>query len=88
MSEEIFKAVVVTLGPLVIYVTVMGVMQIPEMITALPATVRRAMETTGALLIIAAWLSIGSLGGALALLGLLLLAAPAAARLLTEIASA
>jgi hypothetical protein len=83
MSDEILKTLVVTLGPLVAYVTVLGVTQTPELVASLPATARHAIEAIGAMLIVAALLSIGTLGGALALIGILLLLTPITARYLT-----
>jgi hypothetical protein len=83
MSVEMLTMLVVTLAPIVIYVTVALVLQLPELVAGWPAAVRHSIEISGGLLIAAAWLTIDSIGGGLAVLGLLLLAAPSVARYLS-----
>ncbi|MCG3209457.1 MAG: hypothetical protein FOGNACKC_03084 [Anaerolineae bacterium] len=84
MLYEILKMVVAISGPLVIYLTVTSMVQSPELIMALPAVVRRGIQAIGAAFIVGAWLVTGTLSGAMALVGLLLLITPPVARKLSE----
>ncbi len=86
MLYEILKMVVAIGGPLVIYLSVTSTLQSPELITALPAVVRRGIQVLGAAFIVGAWLVgyTGALSGAMALVGLLLLITPPVARHLSE----
>lgn len=84
MSYNIPPLIVVILGPVLIYGTVAMVLRAPELVAGWPATVRHSIEVCGGLLVVAAWLTINSIGGGLAGLGLLLLSAPTVARFLSQ----
>lgn len=84
MSNDLFTLIVVTLGPVLIYTTVTMMLQLPELVTGWPAAVRHSIEVCGGTMVAAAWLTIDTIGGALAVLGLLLLVAPTVARYLSQ----
>lgn len=85
MLYELLKIIVLVFGTLAMYTAVISVLQIPEVITSLPAKARHTIEVVGALFIIGAWLiSPGeALTGAMALIGLMLLLTPTSARKLS-----
>ncbi len=74
MLYEILKIVVLVFGPLLIFSALRVVFQAPELLTSLPAAARRTIETVGVLFIVGAWFV--PFGGAMAFIGLILLAAP------------
>lgn len=84
MSDNIFYLIVITLGPVLIYTTVALALQLPELVAGWPAAVRHSIEAVGGLMVVGAWLTIDTVGGALAVLGLLLLVAPSVARYLSQ----
>lgn len=85
MSTDILTIIVVTLGPVLIYATVALVLQLPELVAGWSAGVRHSIEVAGGFLVAMAWLTIDTVGGALAMLGLLLLLAPTVARYLSQV---
>jgi hypothetical protein len=78
MLYEILKIVVFVFGPLLIFSALSVAFQAPEMITSLPRAGRRAIEVLGVLFIVAAWFVtyVAPFGGAMAFIGLILLATP------------
>ena len=90
MWYEILKIIVLVLGPVLIYTTLKVTLQVPEMITTLPTAARRAIEAVGALFVIGALFVsyVTPLSGAMALIGLVLLATPLVAGKLSPSKSA
>lgn len=82
MLYEILKIVVLVFGPLLIFSALSVTFQAPELITSLPMAARRTIEVVGALFILGAWFV--SFGGAMAFIGLILLAAPLMASKLSQ----
>lgn len=74
MLYEILKIIVMVFGPLVIFSALRVAFQAPELITSLPVAARHTIEGVGALFILGAWFV--PFGGAMAFIGLILLAAP------------
>lgn len=82
MLYEVLKIVVLVFGPLLIFSALSITFQAPELITSLPPATRRTIEVVGALFIMGAWFV--PFGGAMAFIGLILLAAPLAASKLSR----
>ncbi|MCK6627677.1 MAG: hypothetical protein L6R45_21160 [Anaerolineae bacterium] len=78
MLYEFLKIVVFVFGPLLIFSALSITFQAPELITSLPAAGRRAVEILGALFIVGGWFVtyVAPFGGAMAFIGLILLATP------------
>ena len=86
MLYDVLKVVVLVFGPLAIYTCLRATLEVPELVANLPLLVRRSIELVGALFIIGALFAdyVGSLGGAMAVIGLLLLLTPLTARKLSQ----
>jgi hypothetical protein len=86
MWYEVLKIIVLVLGPVLIYSALRITFQVPELITALPTAGRRIIEAVGALFIVGAWFVayVEPFSGAMALIGLVLLATPFAADKLSQ----
>jgi len=90
MLYEILKVIVLVFGPLAVYTCLRATLEVPELITELPTVARRLIEIVGAMFIIGAGFVpyVGALGGAMAVIGLLLLLTPLTARKLSRSRSA
>lgn len=86
MWYEVLKIIVLVLGPVLIYSALRVTFQVPELITALPTAARHAIEAVGALFVIGALFVsyVAPFSGAMALIGLILLATPLAADKLSQ----
>jgi hypothetical protein len=86
MLYEILKIIVLVFGPLVIYTAIRTIAEAPELVTALPTTAHRVIEVVGAIFMFGACFVayVGPLSGGMALIGLILLATPLAARKLSQ----
>jgi hypothetical protein len=86
MGYEILKIIVFVFGPVAVYAALRATLEIPELVTALPTAVRRAIEAVGAMYIIGAWFVAGVVpfSNAMVVIGLVLLATPFVARKLSQ----
>ena len=82
MLYEILKFIVVVFGPILIFAASRVTLQAPELITSLPTAVRHTIEVVGALFVVSAWFV--PFGGAMAFIGLILLATPLVASKLSR----
>ncbi len=87
MLYEFLKIIVLVFGPIAVYSAIRAALEVPELVTALPAVVQRAIEVVGVLFVVGGWLltQAAPLNGGMVLIGLILLFTPLTAHKLSQL---